>query len=71
MPDDLVAVIEGMALRRPRPSAATVHRRAVQVAERNGWRAPSYATVHAIVRALDPRWSRSRPTATSATARKA
>jgi putative transposase len=71
MPDDLVAVIEGMALRRPRPSAATVHRRAVQVAERNGWRAPSYATVHAIVRALDPRWSRSRTTATSATARKA
>ena len=54
MPDELVAFIEGMALRHPRPSAATVHRRAVQVAERSGWRAPSYATVHAIVRALDP-----------------
>jgi putative transposase len=36
MPDELVAVIEGMALRRLRPSAATVHRRALQVAERNG-----------------------------------
>jgi len=35
---ELVAVIEGMALRRPRPSAATVHRRAVQIAERNGLR---------------------------------
>jgi len=32
----------------------TVHRRAVQVAERYGWAAPSYATVHAIVQALDP-----------------
>jgi putative transposase len=53
MPDELVAAIEGMALRRPRPSAATVHRRAVRVAERRGWSAPSYATVHAIVRALD------------------
>lgn len=54
MPDELVAVIEGIALQRPRPSAATVHRRALQVAERQGWAAPSYATVHAIVRALDP-----------------
>ncbi|MFP5378760.1 MAG: Mu transposase C-terminal domain-containing protein [Vicinamibacteria bacterium] len=54
MPDELVAVIEGIALRRPRPSAATVHRRALQVAESHGWAAPSYATVNAIVRALDP-----------------
>jgi putative transposase len=54
MPDELVAVIEGLALRRPRPSAATVHRRALQVAERQGWAPPSYATVHAIVRTLDP-----------------
>ncbi len=54
MPDELVAVIEGIALRRPRPSAATIHRRVLQVAERHGWAAPSYATVHAIVRALDP-----------------
>lgn len=54
LPDELVAAIEGMALRRPRPSAATVHRCAVQIAERHGWRAPSYATVHAIVRGLNP-----------------
>ena len=54
MPDELVAAIEGIALRHPRPSAATVHRRALQIAERHGWTAPSYATVHAIVRALDP-----------------
>jgi len=54
VPDELVAVIEGLALRRPAPTIATVHRRAVEVAERERWPVPSYATVYAIVRAIDP-----------------
>jgi len=53
VPDELVAVIEGLALRRPAPTIATVHRRAVEVAERERWPLPSYATVYAIVRAID------------------
>lgn len=53
VPDELVAVIEGLALRRPAPTIATVHRRAVEVAEREHWSLPSYTTVYAIVRAID------------------
>lgn len=51
---DLVAFIEGMALTKPVPAVATIHRRAIEVAARQGWAAPGYATVHAIVGELDP-----------------
>ena len=54
VPDELIAVIDGLALRSPAPTIATVHRRAVEVAERERWPVPSYATVYAIVRAIDP-----------------
>ena len=53
-PDDLVALIEGMGLKRPRSSAAAIHRRVRDVAAAQGWRAPSYGTVHAILSRLDP-----------------
>ncbi|HET9014583.1 MAG TPA: Mu transposase C-terminal domain-containing protein [Thermomicrobiaceae bacterium] len=53
-PDTLVQLIEGLALRRPAPTLATVHRQAARVAAREGWPAPSYSTVYAIVRALPP-----------------
>lgn len=43
-----------MALKRPRLSAAVIHRRTAEVAKGQGWRAPSYSTVHAIIAALDP-----------------
>lgn len=51
---ELVALIEGLALRRPRPSVATITRRAEQAAAEHGWPGPAYSTVHAIVAALDP-----------------
>ncbi|WP_156295502.1 Mu transposase C-terminal domain-containing protein [Methylobacterium aquaticum] len=54
LPADLVTLIEGMALRRPRSSAAAIHRRAAAVAEAQGWRIPSYSTVYAILARLDP-----------------
>ena len=53
-PPKLVALIEGLALRRPQPSMAWVHRRVVEVARRESWPEPSYSTVRAIVRGLDP-----------------
>jgi len=49
---DLVMAIEGLALGKPRLSAAAIHRRLVVRAQ--GWPRPSYATVYAIVRSLDP-----------------
>ena len=53
-PDDLVTLVEGMGLKRPRLSAAAIHRRVRDVAAAQGWRAPSYGTVHAILSSLDP-----------------
>jgi putative transposase len=53
-PPELVAVVEGLALRRPRSSTAHIHRQAVRVAGERGWPPPSYGTVRSIVVALDP-----------------
>ena len=51
---DLVELIEGLALQKPRLSAATIHRRVTAIAETRHWQAPSYAAVHAIIQELDP-----------------
>ncbi len=53
-PEDLIALIEGMALKRPRSSVAAIHRRVSAVAEAQSWRVPSYSAVHAIIAALNP-----------------
>ena len=54
LPADLVALIEGMGLKKPRASAAAIHRRVRDVATAHGWYLPSYSTVYAILAALDP-----------------
>ena len=51
---EMVELIEGMALRKPQPSIATIHRRIVSVSEREKWPLPSYGSVYAIVRNLGP-----------------
>lgn len=51
---DLVALVEALALTRPRPSIATIHRRLVERCAGRDADAPSYSTVQNIVRALDP-----------------
>ena len=54
LPERLVQLIEGLALRRPPPSVASVHRQVADVALEQGWPVPSYARVYDIVRQLDP-----------------
>lgn len=54
LPDDLLCLIEGLALRKPQLSCAAIHRRAIVAAKTNDWQTPSYSTVHAIIRDLDP-----------------
>lgn len=54
VPAELVRLVEGLALTRPRPSVATIARRAARAATEHGWPVPSYSTVHAIVADLDP-----------------
>lgn len=51
---ELVALVEGLALGRPKPLVVTIARRVTQAAADQGWPAPSYSTVHAIVAGLDP-----------------
>jgi putative transposase len=53
-PAEVLALVEGLALRRPPPTAAAIHRQLLAVAGEQGWPAPSYRTVCAIVHALDP-----------------
>lgn len=53
-PKELVELIEGMALLKPPPSIATIHRRITGLAGERGWRAPSYGSVRSIVGGIDP-----------------
>jgi putative transposase len=53
-PAELIGLIEGLALKRPPPTAAAIHRQLLDIATQQGWSAPSYRNVCAVVRALDP-----------------
>ena len=52
--DTLRQAIEGLALKKPPLSAASIHRQVVTLAERLGEAPPSYGTVYAVIRDLDP-----------------
>ena len=54
LPAELVEVIEGLALRKPRPSVAAIHRRMRELATQRQWTPPSYSSVYGIVRDLPP-----------------
>jgi putative transposase len=54
LPVELVQVIEGMALRTPRPSIAAIHRSMTALATQHHWTPPSYGSVYGIVRPLSP-----------------
>ena len=54
LPPDLVTLIEGMGLKKPRSSTALIHRRVAKVAKAAGWPLPSYGTVHAMVTTTRP-----------------
>jgi putative transposase len=51
---DLQKLIEGLALQRPPPTAAHVHRQVARIAREQDWRVPSYRTVAALIHRLDP-----------------
>jgi putative transposase len=47
-------LIEGLALRKPRLSAAAIHRKAVEAAAELGEKPPSYHLVYTLIRRMDP-----------------
>ncbi len=51
---ELVELVEGLALRNPPPSAASIHRQIRPIAAQHGWAMPSSRTVRDIVAQLDP-----------------
>jgi putative transposase len=51
---ELSAAIEGLALDRPRRSVASIHRAVRGLAAQRGEAPPSYATVYAVTRGIDP-----------------
>jgi putative transposase len=54
IPQELIDAVEGLALRRPAPTAAFIHRRIADIASARGIPAPSYSTVRALVADIDP-----------------
>ena len=54
MDNDLLRLIEGLALQKIKPSAAAIHRQVAELAVQHGWATPSYSAVYAIVHHLDP-----------------
>jgi putative transposase len=54
LPAEVVELIEGLALRKPRPSAAAIHRKITALAAKRQWTPPSYSSVYGIVRGLAP-----------------
>ena len=53
-PEELVSAIQALALRRPAPTIAYIHRRVGDIARDRGLLAPGYTTVRQIVQSLDP-----------------
>nr|WP_253905722.1 helix-turn-helix domain-containing protein [Arthrobacter sp. H5] len=54
IPSELVEAIEELALRRPAPTAAFIHRRVGDIARELGLAAPSYSSVRTIIASIDP-----------------
>jgi putative transposase len=50
----LAQLVEALALQKPAPSVATIHRKVAALATAQGLHVPSYDVVHDIVRQLDP-----------------
>lgn len=51
---ELVQLIEGLFLKKPRPSVTAIHRRVAAIARERKLPIPAYSSVHAIISALDP-----------------
>ena len=54
MPPELVRLIEGLALQKPKRSAAAIHRQVSKIAVEQGWKPPSYSRIYDIIHKLDP-----------------
>ncbi|MHA7279840.1 transposase [Arthrobacter sp. MDT2-2] len=54
IPSELIEAIEALALRKPEPTIAFIHRRVSDIALDRGLTAPSYSSVRSIIAGIDP-----------------
>jgi putative transposase len=54
LPAEAIPLIEGLALQTPPRSMAVIHRQVVEIAEKQGWKPPSYDRVRQIIKDIDP-----------------
>ncbi|MBG6215292.1 MULTISPECIES: Mu transposase C-terminal domain-containing protein [unclassified Cryobacterium] len=54
IPSELCDAVEALALRRPQPTAAFVHRRVSDIAHDRGLPSPSYSSVRTLIAGIDP-----------------
>ena len=54
LPTEAVGLIEGLALQTPPRSIVSIHRQVVEIAEKQGWKPPSYDRVRQIIKRIDP-----------------
>lgn len=52
--DEIKLLVEGLALQKPKPSIASIHRKIVKIAETKDWRKPSYTTIRNIIKGIKP-----------------
>src|SRR5438128_1049062 len=50
LPEQAIALVEGLALQTPPRSAAAIHRQVVEIAKEQGWKPPSYERVRQIIK---------------------
>src|SRR5947199_868755 len=54
LPAEAITLIEGLALQSPPRSMAAIHRQVSAIAEKRGWKSPSYDRVRQIIKGVDP-----------------
>src|SRR5258708_19585587 len=54
LPPDAIALIEGLALQKPRRSMAAIHRQVVTIAVEQGWNPPTSDPVPQIIKTTNP-----------------
>lgn len=54
LPSELIKLIEGMALHKPKLSVATIYRRLKTISKDSGYPSPSYASIYDIIHSLNP-----------------
>lgn len=54
IPEQVRLLVEGLILKKPTPSIASIHRQIIKLSKEHGWKAPSYSCIYDIVSNISP-----------------